>query len=176
MSFGRMGLVCAFVATSVAAGGIAFAQKSPSDPQIAHIAVTAGEIDVKAAQMALKNSKNKDVRDFAAAMVRDHKKVNEQAAVLMRELRAQPEDNATSKTLVAQAKQDREQIRALKGADFDRAYIEHEVAYHKAINSQLADTLIPAARAPQLKAFLEQGLGLFQAHQQHAEEVAAKLP
>jgi putative membrane protein len=176
MSFGRMVVVYAFVAISVAAGGIAFAQKSPTDPQIAHVAVTAGEIDIKAAQMALKNSKNKDIRDFAAAMVRDHKKVNEQAAVLMRTLLVQPEDNATSKTMAAQARQDRERIRALKGAEFDRAYIEHEVAYHKAVNAQLAETLIPAAKAPELKAFLEQGLALFQAHQKHAEEVAAKLP
>ena len=35
----------------------------PNDAQIAHIAYTAGSIDIKAAQLALQKSKNKEVRD-----------------------------------------------------------------------------------------------------------------
>jgi len=163
--------------------GAAFAQRSkgpavpvgPNDQQIAHIATTAGEIDVRAAQLALKTSKNKDVREFAALMVRDHKKVDQQLAALMRGLLMQTENNPTSKALQAQAKEDRARLMALKGAEFDKAYAENEIAYHKAVGATLEGTLIPSARAPELKAFLQDALPLFQAHQRHAEALAAKM-
>jgi predicted outer membrane protein len=37
----------------------------PTDPQIAHIAYTAGQLDIEGAKQALSKSKNKDVRAFA---------------------------------------------------------------------------------------------------------------
>jgi putative membrane protein len=45
----------------------------PNDAQIAHIAYTADQIDINAAELALQKSKNKEVRDFAENMLRDHK-------------------------------------------------------------------------------------------------------
>jgi len=56
--------------------------QSLTDPQIAHIAYTAGTIDIEAAKLALKMSKNKSVRAFADEMVRDHRAVNEKALAL----------------------------------------------------------------------------------------------
>ena len=55
-----------------------YAADKPSDPQIAHIAYTAGDLDIKAAEQALKKSKNKQVRGFAENMVKDHTAVNDQ--------------------------------------------------------------------------------------------------
>jgi putative membrane protein len=74
-------------------------EAKPNDAQIAHIAYTAGAIDIKAAQLALQKSKNKEVRDFAENMVRDHTAVNEQALALVKKLNVTPEDNDTSKAL-----------------------------------------------------------------------------
>ena len=54
----------------------------PNDAKIAHIAYTAGQIDIKAAELALQKSKNKDVRDFAEDMMRDHTAVNDQACLM----------------------------------------------------------------------------------------------
>jgi putative membrane protein len=62
-----------------------FAQGAkPTDPQIAHIAYTAGQLDIDAAKQALEKSKNKEVRDFAQDMVRDHTEVIKQALALLR--------------------------------------------------------------------------------------------
>src|SRR3954447_13618832 len=86
-------------------GGGAFAQGSakPTDPQIAHIAYTAGVIDVAAAKQALARSKDKTVRAFAEEMVRDHEAVNKQALDLVKKLNVKPEDNETSRSLTKQA-------------------------------------------------------------------------
>jgi putative membrane protein len=61
------------------------------------------------------------------------------------------------------------------GAEYDRAYVNNEVAYHKAVNSALETQLIPSANNAELKSLLQTGLKIFQGHQQHAEHVAAGL-
>ncbi|MGE0242264.1 MAG: DUF4142 domain-containing protein, partial [Parvibaculaceae bacterium] len=77
----------------------AWAADKPSDPQIAHIAYTAGVIDIEAAKQAIAKSKNKDVVAFAEDMVRDHEEVNKLALALVKKLNVTPEDNATSQAL-----------------------------------------------------------------------------
>lgn len=154
----------------------AFAQDNkPTDAQIAHIAYTAGVLDVEAGKQALSLSKNAQVRAFAEQMVKDHTAVNEQALALVKKLKVTPEDNATSKSLKSQADAKREALAKLSGAAFDKAYIDNEIAYHGTVNSALETTLIPSAANGELKTLLQTGLKLFQGHQQHAESVAAKV-
>src|SRR6185437_5194936 len=99
-----------------------FAADKPTDPQIAHIAYTAGDIDIKAAKLALEKSHNKDVRAFADDMVRDHQAVNDKALALVKKLNVTPEDNGTSKSLTEQADGKRAELSKLSGAAFDKAY------------------------------------------------------
>jgi len=153
----------------------AFAQDAPSDPQIAHIAYTAGVIDIEAANLAVKMSKNEDVVAFAKDMLRDHEAVNKQALDLVAKLKVTPEDNATSKSLTEAAAKERDELAKLDGAAFDKAYVENEIAYHKQVNGALETLLIPSAQNAELKDLLETGLKLFQGHQQHAEHVATML-
>lgn len=147
----------------------------PTDPQIAHIAYTAGQLDIEAGKQALDKSKNKDVRAFAQQMIGDHTAVNNQALALVKKLNVKPEDNPTSQSLTKQADATRTKLASLSGAAFDKAYIDNEVTYHKTVNTALSDTLIPNAQNPELKALLKSGLGLFQAHQKHAEQLASQL-
>ena len=169
-------LVAAIAAMCLFTSG-AFAQNAgkPTDPQIAHIAYTAGQIDIEAAQQALSKSQNKDVREFATDMERDHKAVNDKALALVKKLNVTPEDNNTSNALSKQAAEKRAELAKLNGAAFDKAYIDNEVAYHKTVNSALQNTLIPSATNPELKDLLTTGLKIFQGHQQHAEHVATEL-
>jgi putative membrane protein len=147
----------------------------PNDAQIAHIAYTAGQIDIKAAQLALQKSTNKEVRDFAENMVRDHTAVNDQALALVKKLNVTPEDNDTSKALVKQAEAKRSELEKLSGAKFDKAYADNEVAYHKTVDNALETVLIPDATNAELKDLLSTGLKIFQGHEQHAEHVAQSL-
>jgi putative membrane protein len=157
-------------------GGTAFAQGAkPTDPQIAHIAYTAGVIDITAAKQALKKSKNKEVKTFAEDMVRDHEAVNKKALALVKKLTVTPEDNDTSKTLSKNASDKLAELSKLSGAEFDKAYVANEVAYHKTVNGALETQLIPSASNPELKGLLQTGLKIFQGHQQHAEHVATEL-
>jgi putative membrane protein len=157
-------------------GSAALAQGAKlTDPQIAHIAYTAGVIDIAAAKQAVSKASNKDVKAFADDMVRDHEAVNKQALDLVKKLKVTPEDNDTSKTLSKQASEKLAEFGKLNGPAFDKAYVANEVAYHKAVNGALETQLIPSATNPELKSLLQTGLKIFQGHQQHAEHVAAGL-
>jgi putative membrane protein len=159
----------------VSAAPAAQAAGKLTDPQIAHIAYTAGTIDIEAAKQALKKSKNKEIIAFAKDMERDHAAVNKQALDLVKKLKVTPEDNDTSKALAKAAQEERAKLAKLKGAAFDKAYIDNEVAYHKQVDSALETQLIPSSSNAELKSLLETGLKIFQGHEQHAEHVAGMM-
>ena len=148
-------LSAAIAALSLLAGSALAQGAKPTDPQIAHIAYTAGVLDINAAKQAISKASNKDVKAFAEDMVRDHEAVNKQALDLVKKLKVTPEDNDTSKTLSKQAADKLAELNKLNGA--------------------LETQLIPSASNAELKSLLQTGLKIFQGHQQHAEHVAASL-
>jgi len=173
------------LAIALAFGTVASVQAQPApaatapaaidDAQIAHIAYTAGQIDVTAAKQALKKSHNKAVIAFAEEMARDHAAVNEQALALCKKLGVTPADNATSQSLAKAAAAEQVKLAALSGDAYDKAYAANEVAFHQTVNQALSGTLIPAAKNEELKSLLETGLKLFESHQMHAEHLAQSL-
>jgi putative membrane protein len=167
--------VMALAALSMVSGAALAQGAKPNDAQIAHIAYTAGQIDIANANQAMKKSKNKDVLAFAQDMLRDHKAVNDQALALVKKLNVTPQDNDTSKAITKAQTEKRAELEKLDGTAFDKAYAANEVAYHKTVNGALQSTLIPSATNAELKNLLETGLKIFQGHEQHAEHVAAEL-
>lgn len=147
----------------------------PTDPQIAAIVVTANQVDIDAGKIAKSASKNADVRAFADQMIADHTAVNESATELVTKLKVTPEENDTSKSLKKGGDDNIKKLKTLKGADFDRAYIDHEVTYHQDVIKALDDTLIPNAKNQELKDLLVSVRPSFEAHLAHAKKLQAKL-
>jgi putative membrane protein len=170
-----MKLTFALPAALLVMAAPAMAADGPTDAQIAHIAYTAGAIDIAAGKQALARSHNKEVRSFAQEMVRDHQAVNDKALALVKKLHVTPQDNPTSDALSKQAKATLDKLSHLSGSAYDRAYVANEVAYHKTVNGALEKTLIPSADNAELKSLLETGLTLFREHEAHAEHVAKDL-
>jgi len=165
----------AFVGLTALALSAPAQAQAPNDAQIAHIAYTAGQIDVAAGRQALQRSHNRQVRAFAQTMVRDHEAVNRQAVALVTRLHVTPAANPTSAALSSAATATLHRLGTLRGAAFDRAYVDNEVAYHRTVNGALRDTLIPSAQNAELKTLLQSGLALFTEHQSHAEMLARRL-
>ena len=160
----------------VLALGISLAHaQAPAKPNDAQIANVADTIDIKAGQLALSKSNNAQVKAFAQDMVRGHTQVNEQALALVNKLNVQPQDSDTSRSLIKQADDEMKRLQGLSGAAFDKAYAANELAYHRQVNDALRKTLIPSASNPELKSLLQQGLKIFEGHQQHAEQLVKGL-
>jgi putative membrane protein len=140
-----------------------------NDVEIAHVVVNADEIDIRYAHLALAITKNANVREFAQTMIRDHTAVTEQAVALAKKLNITPKDNAVSQDLLKKSEALVAEMRKLDGAAFDRRYAENELAYHKFVNGAVEKTFIPNTQNAELKALLQAGLKIFQAHEGHAE-------
>ena len=108
-------------------------------------------------------------------MITDHTAVNKKATDLATKLGLTPEENDTSRQLVANAEATRAAIGAKQGAEFDKAYIDNEVAYHEAVLDMLDKTLIPNAQNPDLKSLLDSVKPAFEAHLDHAKKIQATL-
>jgi putative membrane protein len=162
------------VLTLVTAG--AWAQGAgPSDPQIAAIVVTANQVDIDAGKLAKEHATSGPVKEFAQLMITDHSGVNKSAVELVTRLRVTPEPNATSKSLQAGGEQNLAALNKLHGAAFDRAYVDHEVAYHQAVLDAVDKTLIPSAQNADLKALLVKVRPAFVAHLEHAKQIQSSL-
>ena len=164
-----------FSAVLLATASFGVLAQAPSDPQIAGIVVKANQIDIDAGKVAKSKSKNKEVKEFAQRMITDHGAVNKQAVALVTRLKVKPEDNATSQSLKSGGDANLKKLSGLKGAAFDKAYIDHEVAYHEAVLSALDKTLIPSAQNAELKALIVKVRPAIDGHLQHAKMMQASL-
>jgi putative membrane protein len=147
----------------------------PSDPQIAAIVVTANQVDIDAGKLALSKSRSKEVKEFAQTMVTDHSGVNKSAVELVTKLHVTPEGNDTSKSLQSGGDANLAALKKLSGGAFDKAYVDHEVAYHQAVLDALDKTLIPSASNTELKALLVKVRPAFVAHLEHAKHLQGSL-
>jgi putative membrane protein len=145
--------------------------QSVNDAQIASIVVTANQVDIDAGRLAKSQSTNKDVKAFAELMITDHTGVNKSATDLATKLKVTPQDNPTSQSLKAGGDKNLAHLKTLKGAAFDKAYVDHEVAYHQQVIDAHDKTLIPGATNNELKALLIRVRPAFVAHLEHAKHL-----
>ena len=154
---------------------VAAGAQAVNDAQIASIVVTANQVDIDAGKLAQSTSADAEVKAFAERMVTDHSAVNTSATELVAKLKVTPEDNPTSQSLKAGGDKNLTHLRSLKGAQFDKAYAEHEIAYHQQVIDALDKTLIPGATNSELKALLVKVRPAFVAHLEHAKKLSVSL-
>lgn len=158
---------CACILISVA--GYAQEKTALTDAEIASVGVAANQIDIDYANLAKEKSKNEEVLQFAATMANDHQAVIDQAVALVKKLGVTPQQNAVSRQLLSDSKATLKNLQAKRGKSFDKAYIDNEVEYHKAVIGAVEGLLIPQADNSELKTLLQNIVPALKAHLAHAE-------
>ena len=151
------------------------AQSNLSDPEVAAVAVAANQIDIKNGELAKSKSKNSEIINFAETMIRDHNAVIGQASDLVKKLNVTPKENSLSQKLNSDADATRKSLSSKSGAAFDKAYIDNEVAYHKAVIDAVKNVLIPDTDNAELKQLLTDILPALNTHLEHAQMVQKKI-
>lgn len=153
------------------------AQNKPdlSDPEVASVAVVANQIDIGYAAIAKKRSRDADILQFAETMTNDHIAVINQAVALAKKLNVTPKTNDVSKKLLADAEKTNKMLQSKSGREFNKAYINNEVAYHKAVIAAVETLLIPETENGELKSLLQNILPALRTHLEHAEMVQKKI-
>jgi putative membrane protein len=158
------------------ASALSFAQAgAPNDAQIAGIVVAANTVDINAGELAKSAAQNKEVKDFAQRMITDHTGVNKQATALVTKLKMTPDGSETSKALKDGGVANIAKLKRLKGAAFDKAYVDNEVTYHQTVLDAIDKTLLPNAKNAELKALLEKVRPAIDAHLQHAKQIQKSM-
>lgn len=171
----KASLIIAASVLALAASAASAQSSGPNDAQIAAIVVTANQVDIDAGKLAVSKSTDKSVKEFAQRMITDHTGVNQAATDLVTKLKVKPEENSTSKGLQKSGDETLKRLSGLKGAAFDKAYVDNEVTYHQTVLDALDKTLIPSAKNAELKALLVKVRPAFVAHLDHAKHLQATL-
>jgi len=171
----QMKLSMLTVAVVFGVWGATTTAQSGTDPQIAAIVVTANQVDIDAGKLAEARSTNPTLKQFGQRMVTSHTDNNNRATELQTRLKVTPENNPTSQSLKSGGETNVAHLQVLTGAEFDKAYIDHEVAYHQQVLDAIDKTLIPSATNGELKALLVKVRPAIAAHLQHAKMLQASL-
>lgn len=146
-----------------------------ADDEIASVAVVANKGDIGFAGIAQKKSQNAEILKFAQTMSNDHKAIIDQAVALVTRLKVTPKDNAVSRKMVADNMKTEKMLNSKSAKDFDKAYINNEVAYHKAVITAVETILIPQAQNAELKGLLQQVVPTLKTHLEHAEMIQTDI-
>jgi putative membrane protein len=154
------------------------AQAAPphlSDAEVAHVAVTAGTIDIALARFALAQSSNAAVQKFAETMLADFAEMNRRAGALTRRLGITPHGNAVSRWLQHDATDARDALEGLRGVTLDQAYMDREIMYHQAVLNAVDGILIPTTANAELQTLLLDFRAMTIAHLEDAGMVRTSL-
>jgi putative membrane protein len=147
----------------------------PTDAEIAKIMTTTSKIDIDTGKLAEKKSTNIEVKKLAKMMVTDHTKMNAQAMTITKKAGITPKENPRSESLQSASNDVMSKLQNLSGKDFDKAYIDQEVAMHQALLTEIDHTLLPNAKDPEIKTLIENARPKIQAHLDHAKHIQSTM-
>ena len=144
------------------------------DATIVAIFDAANTADIETGQLAAERGSSKTVRDFGAMLVHDHTAVRQSGRDLAGRLGVTPTPQAGDASAAAHA-QAMAQLRSKRGTEFDKAFLEHEVAFHQGVIDAVRSTLLPAIRNAELKQLVVEVAPAFEAHRLAAANLRGKL-
>lgn len=171
----------ALIAPFLLVASLATAQNPPAapapaldDPTIVAIFDAANTADMETGQLAVERGQNQKVKDFGAMLVRDHQAVRQQGRDLAARLHVTPtpprDDQGARDHAAAMTR-----LRALRGAAFDRAFLQHEQAFHQAVITAVTNTLLPALQNAEVKTLVTNVAPAFQAHMLAAQQIEREV-
>ena len=172
----RRSLVRLAAAGALAAAPLAFAQPAAAqgtkldDPTIVAIFDAANTWDMETGAMAQKKGTTKEVRDYGEMIARDHKAVRQLGRDLATKLGVTPtppKNFGLAKDHAAAVSQ----LQAADGKAFDRAFLQHEVAFHKAVIDAINASLLPSLQNEEVKDLVKKVAPAFQAHMAAAQNL-----
>jgi len=160
------------LATMAVMSGSAEADAAPAldDPTIVAIFDAANTYDIETGELAAKKGTSKDVREYGEMLARDHKHVRTLGRDLAKSLGVTPtppKDFALAKS----HSQAMKTLNTANGNQFDRAFLQHEVAFHSAVIDAITTTLLPAIQNAQVKDLVTKVAPAFVAHRDKAQSM-----
>jgi putative membrane protein len=136
--------------------------------------IAASRHEIQHGSLATQKGSSQEVRDLGRSVSRDHDDFVQRAQELGKRLSIAPATQAADTSIQGHPDAMGE-LRARSGVDFDRAFLEHEVSYHRWLIDAVNGTMLQAATNEELRTFLQQSIPAFEAHMKGAQDLLAKL-
>lgn len=127
-----------------------------SDANVAASASASNMDEIQTSQLAVQRAQNPDVRGFAQSMITQHQQFEQEMQAMLQAKGMAPMDNAFSGTLKRHLPPTLQMLQSMQGAQFDLAYMTHQVGAHELTLHALDTTLIPNTRDPDMQAMLRE--------------------
>lgn len=173
----QLGIAGALVALVVAGIVTTRADAAPAaldEAAVVAIFDLANVADIETGRLASQRAQSKEVRDFGKMLFDVHTAVRQQGQELARKLGVNPVLPAGD-TMAEQHAAVMARLGRLSGPEFDRAFLQHEQAFHAAVLDAVKSTLLPAIRTEELRKFVTSLAPAFEAHRLGAENLEKKL-
>lgn len=144
------------------------------DATIVAIFDAANTADIETGNLAAERGHSQEVRDFGEMLVHDHTMVRQQGRDLAARLDVTPTPPADDAGARAHAEA-MAMLESKQGADFDRAFLEHEVKFHRDVIDAVQSTLLPAIENAELEALVVKVAPAFNAHMLAAENMGKQI-
>lgn len=174
MRFSTVALIATLTATAAAPMAL-HAQATLNDPAIVGIFDAANGFDIATGSLAAKKGSSASVKEFGAMLAKDHTGVRQMGRDLAKKLMVTPTPVAKDFALKVGNEEALKRLGGLSGAAFDKAFLEHEVAYHTAVIDAVTKTLLPAIQNAELKALVEKVAPAFVAHRDAAANMLKQM-
>lgn len=145
------------------------------DAHIADVVVTASGIAIEAGKLAQSKSSNEEIKAYAQRMVGEHTEVSQSAIELVTKLKVELQDNPISQSLKADGETDLATLQALRGQEFDKAYIDQKVVLYQHVLDTIDNRLMPNASNEELKVLLYKLFAPFSLHLEDAQQIQESL-
>jgi putative membrane protein len=126
-----------------------------SDSQIAGAISASNEHCVGIGKSAQKSAKDPKVVAYANLMVKEHERINDEFAALLKKVNVKSEVSATSLGMQTELARDLATLGLLSGINFDRKYLHQQTMFENHFIELLDSSLIPSAKNPEIKTYLQ---------------------
>jgi putative membrane protein len=125
-----------------------------------------GKAEIELGQIALSNTQNEDVRQYAERMVKDHTAADKKLKAI-----AAKEDLQLPQSLDQEHASLKTRLQSLKGEDFDRAYVSAMAKGHDKAVALFESASQQAQMPPELKQFAASTLQTLEQHKEMAHSL-----
>jgi putative membrane protein len=146
-----------------------------SDAEILGTYIQVNGFDVETALLGRAQASSSAVRELAVRVSSDHLGVRQAAFDLAAKCKVSPVLASSRNAPASEHGRAMATLLTLTGGEFDRAYVQHEVAFHRAAIDAVRQVLLPAATCPALKSHFRDVLPAFAKHLSETEALASLL-
>lgn len=153
---------------------------SPSSTAVTPAAILselhlANTTEIQLSKLAVKQASSAAVKRIAKQLAADHSKNRQQVRALAQKLGLTLTPAAGGSIAAADSPPVPPELRGNTGADFDRAFVEHEIDEHREGIEKIQNQLLPAAQSEQVRAYLQGTVAEMQSHLASLQQVQRQL-